>query len=78
LIGSKVIRSLVPVARANRLSVLPDGMARPLSMRATALCEVSISLASFSWVSSKLRYGVELAREITPQAVRLLARAPFP
>ena len=44
------MRSRVPVARANRLSVLPDGMLRPLSMRAIALCDVSIFAANSSCV----------------------------
>lgn len=50
LVGSNLMRRCVPVALANRCSVLPEEMLRPLSMRAIALCEVSIFSASCSCV----------------------------
>ena len=49
--GSKLIRSLVPVACAILSSVLVDGRLRPLSSRATTDCVVSIRSASSAWVS---------------------------
>ena len=44
--GSKLIFNRCPVALAKRPSVRVEGMPRPLSSRATALCVVFMRLAS--------------------------------
>lgn len=54
-IGSKMIRSLVPVAAASRSSVRVDGLTLPLSSRAITPCLVPIRCASSSCVSPAAR-----------------------
>src|SRR5437016_746408 len=75
--SSSLSTGRVPTARAYRSMVDHFGVPRPLSMRATAACEVPMRVASSAWVSPALRRLSQGERKLHVGPYALIFRAEF-